>query len=540
MRSFLLALLAAGSLVPSGLAQEEPPPGARAVRLESVPFPEKSELETAVAEHIREAELALLEILEQEQPDPKTVLGRYAELGSLYHAYELTEAGRVCYANAAALEPGQPHWPHLLGLLERQAGEAEAAEAAFRRTLEIQPANTPARIYLAELLLARNELDEAQEILDLARENSPDEVAVTATLGQLALAQGKPEEAVELLEEALARIPAANRLHYPLAQAYRSLGRMDEAREHLELRGKVGVRPADPLADRIAELARGERVYILRGRTAFQAGRYGEAAELFRKAVQARPDSVTALVNLGSALGQAGQAAEAVSAFRQALEHDPENATAHFNLGLLLLQAGDTEGARSHLNDAVRIQPEDPQTHLQLAQLERALGDSIKALHHFRSARKLAPTLEDAHLGEVSVLLDLGQLGDARERLEAAHAQMPDQGRTAHALARLLAASPDPALRDGEKALELALMVYAATEAADHAETVALALAEQGQCDRAAQWQRQILEAARKEGKEELVVRLGKDLQRYEEGEPCRLPPGAEPTADPAEETGGA
>ena len=110
----------------------------------------------------------------------------------------------------------------------------------------------------------------------------------------------------------------------------------------------------------------------------------------------------------------------------------------------------------------------------------------------------------------------------ARDLLDEAHRKFPARGRTAHALARLLAACPNTALRDGPRALDIAAKVYNSTRRASHGETVALALAEMGQCDQAAKMQRRLIPAADKANEAEVAVRLRKHLVRYEAGSPCR------------------
>jgi len=498
--------------------------GAEEIQIHEIPYPQLDSLEPVVATQLKSAQDRLTELFGKEEGTANELLALYSELGALYHAYELWDPARASYANASLLDPQEARWHHLLGLVERETGNTEAAIASFRKSLEFQSVNTAAQVYLAEMLMKENLLDDAAKILKVAHVQAPSDPAVIAARGELAQAQGRPEEAVQLLEEALTLVPAANRLHYPLAQAYRTLENMDKAREHLALRGTVGVRPADPLADRIEDQARGERIFILRGRTAFQAGHYEEAAEAFRQAVNAEPNSARARVNLGSALGQTGDREGAIEQFEKSLEIQPENATAHFNLGLLLKQMNRFAEALPHLEATARITPDDATAHLELGRLLRTGGDRVKAVHHFRSARKLDPNLEGAYIGEADVHLSWGDTAVAREILEEAHASMPDQGRTAHALARVLAASPGGSSEDGERALDLALRVFNASNTITHAETVAMAYAKNGRCTEAAQWQGQALEAATRDGQDALAERLRRSLATYEGGPPCLLP----------------
>jgi hypothetical protein len=103
-----------------------------------------------------------------------------------------------------------------------------------------------------------------------------------------------------------------------------------------------------------------------------------------------------------------------------------------------------------------------------------------------------------------------------------AHAQFPQKGPTTVTLAYLLAAVPQVELRDGRRALELAQRAYEATGAVGHGALVAMALAELGRCDEAADWQRRMMTKAAGEAKPELVTRLKAELDRYERARPCR------------------
>ncbi len=497
--------------------------------------PDLEHLEDAVAAQLREtgellesilAEHGILAesgILAKPGAAPSAIADAFGQAGRLYHAYELAEPAAVCYGNAARLEPGDFRWVYLLAVLEHQEGRLEAAIASYERALELNPSSLPARVRLGEAYLADRRTDDARGAFERALEIEPGNAAALAGLGQVALSEKRYDVAVERLEAALAAVPAADRLHHPLGLAYRGLGDMDKAREHLGQRGKVGVKPADPLIDELPELKTGERVFLLRGHMAFRAGRIEEAAEAFRAALDAKPDSVRARINLGSALAGAGRREEALAIYREALELEPDNRTARFNLGALLAQAGDAAGAAEALEVAVRLDASDVEARLELARALRRLGRADEALGHAVRAAELEPASSGARLLEAQILVQQGRFGDARSRLEAAFVVMPEAGLVVAALAKLLAACPDLAQRDGARALDLAQRVYRATGDVRHAETVALALAETGRCDDAVDWQRRALEAARQAGAEALAGSLARTLALLER-RPCRMP----------------
>ena len=495
--------------------------------VELLPFvpPNLEHLEDAVASQLRETQGLLESILAEPDASPAALADAFGQAGRLYHAYELAEPAVLCYANAVRLAPRDYRWTYLLAILDHQEGRIDEAIGGYERALELAPSSLPARVRLGQAYLAARRLDDARAALEGVLEVDAESAAALAALGQVALSEKRYDEAVERLQAALATAPQADRLHHPLGLAYRGLGDMDKAREHLMLRGKVGVKPADPLIDELPALKTGERVFLLRGQMAFRAGRYAAAVEAFRAALEALPSSVRARVNLGSALAQNGDGDAAVAMYREALELEPDNRTARFNLGVLLAQGGDAAGAAEALARAVELDPADVEARLELARTLRRLERSEQALVHASRAVELDPARSDSRLLEAQILVRQGRFGDAVDRLEAAYAVMPEAGQIVAALAKLLAAGPDLARRDGARALDLAQRVYQATSDARHAETLAMALAESGRCDEAEALQRKVVAAAEKAGAEALAGALARTLAQLEQ-RPCRMPGG--------------
>jgi tetratricopeptide (TPR) repeat protein len=490
--------------------------------LQPVPHPSLSGLDPEVAAQLQDARSLVDGLLGQVQTAPEEVANAYGELCRLYHAYGLSDAAAPCYANAIRLAPRDFRWSYYLARVLQDSGKLAEAEAAYRRALDLQPGYVPARVHLGEILLAGNRTDEAEAVLGQALTAEPNNAAAHAALGEVYLSRRQYREAVAQLEAALAAAPSADRLHHPLGLAYRGLGEMDKAREHLEKAGKVGVRPADPLTDEMEALRQGSTVHLLRGRVAFRFGRYQDAAAEFRKAVEAQPDSVPARINLAAALAETGDRKGAKEQLLDTLKLAPDNGTAHFNLGTLMAAEGEAAGAIVHFQEAVRIDPNDAPARVALAQELEKDGRLDEALSQYEKAVGLAPQNEQGWLSGTGLLLRLGRFKAARDVLESAYGNMPSSGRIVHALARFLASCPDVSLRDGRRALELASKVYEAMPTATHAETAALALAESGSCENAAEWQKKALEAARKEGPPERIKAMEESLKRYEAGAPCR------------------
>jgi tetratricopeptide (TPR) repeat protein len=518
-----LALLLTGAVA---FAQDQPAEATPTQSHQPLPVraPDLDHLESAVAAQLRETQNLLQEILEDSESGPDSISEAYGQLGRLYHAYDFTEPAEACYLNAIRYAPRDPRWPYYLAYLYQGRGVLEKARRYYQSALELQPATLATLVHLGEVYLAQNQLSEARARLEQALEVDPACAAAQAGLGQIALSERRYPAAIELFESALAKLPEANRLHYPLALAYRGLGDQERAAQHLEQRGTVGARPPDPLIEELATLTQGERVQTLRGRMAYRAGRFPEASEAFGKAVAAKPESAAARINLGSTLARLGDRAGAQQQYLEALKLAPDNKTAHFNLATLLAQQGKTSEAIEQFEAAVQIDPQDAEAQLELAQLLRLGGRLDQALDHYTRAAELAPLSEAASLGQAATLVQLGRYREALRRLEEAHAAMPEQGRIAHGLAKLLAASPDLELRDGRRALDLALRVYEASPTVEHAQTVASALAELDRCAEAFAWLSRGRAEAEQAGQTQPAQELLQKMARYQHGPPCRDP----------------
>lgn len=94
------------------------------------------------------------------------------------------------------------------------------------------------------------------------------------------------------------------------------------------------------------------------GRLLQLAGRTAEAAEHYRRSLQAGRADPTAAFNLGTALEELGQLGDAIEAYRRALRADQAFADAHFNLARLYEQAGRRAAAIRHLREYRRLSKE--------------------------------------------------------------------------------------------------------------------------------------------------------------------------------------
>jgi tetratricopeptide (TPR) repeat protein len=478
--------------VGAAAAAQQPSPGVLSPARENlrpVPLPRLDDLEAAVADQIRDAQQRIRDVVAKSDSS-RELADAYGSLARICHVYEFLDSAEPAYINARRLAAGNSEWPHLLGVLYKQTGRLEEAAEALATARRLQPRDEAAAIHLGEIYLTLNRLADAREQFASVVNVFP--AVARRGLGDVAMRERRFAEAIEHYRAVLDRVPQASAIHYSLAMAYRGMGRLDEAQRHLDRRGVSGVHVGDPLVESLQMLLRGERAWVMQGRRAYDAGDFRAALDAFTKALEAAPASVTARVNMASALVQLGRDADALP----------------------------------YLRDVLRMSPQEPGVAEVLVGALVRLGRDQEAIDVFSRASSYRPDDEVSLVGLAILLADRARFREAIAILDEAHQRFPDRIGTATTLARLLASSPDVTLRNGERALAIATAVNDAEPSPVHGETVALALSELGRCEEALAWMRRAVAEAERDGDAGQARRLESEIPKY--AGPCR-PPGHEP-----------
>ena len=331
-------------------------------------WPDVTKLEESVREQLVPLQNSLAAIAKDRNSSDAELSEAFGNLGQVYHAYSLTAPARECYLNAGRLMAKDFRWIYLLGKLDQQEGRFEDAIRSYQLARTLRPGYVAVLVNLGNSLVELNRLSEAGESFSAALAIDAEDPAAHYGLGQIAVAQRNYAEAVKHFERTLARVPGATRVHYALAMAYRGLGDTEKVKAHLAQQGTVGVRVSDPLFDSLQNLIEGERLFLARGKVAFEAKRYADAVAEFRKAVAAKPDSVAARINFGAALTQVGDLDGAAEQFQVAIRIEPDKGNAHYNLAVILARQNKHDEAIVHLQAALKADPTDVAARNLLAQ----------------------------------------------------------------------------------------------------------------------------------------------------------------------------
>ncbi|MEM9409255.1 MAG: hypothetical protein AAGA81_24720, partial [Acidobacteriota bacterium] len=191
------------------------------------------------------------------------------------------------------------------------------------------------------------------------------------------------------------------------------------------------------------------------------------------------------------------------------------------------LAPSDPEAAIGALRDARRLEPRVPDLERNLGTLLGRVGRYGEAAEELLLVVEREPQRHDTRFAAAMALLFGERDAEARTVLEQGLALDPSQGPIAHLLARILVGSQSDSVRDGAAGLAIARKLFEARPSLDHAETVAMALAETGEMVRAAEWQQRIvgqIESAGAEAPPKLLENARRRLQSYAAGEPARTP----------------
>ncbi|HIE04531.1 MAG TPA: tetratricopeptide repeat protein, partial [Candidatus Latescibacteria bacterium] len=196
-----------------------------------------------------------------------------------------------------------------------------------------------------------------------------------------------------------------------------------------------------------------------------------------------RPDFVEALNNLGIALSRKGKYEEAVTRFRTALRIRPDYLEAYNNMGLALAELGRTD----------------------------------EAVASFEEALKFDPNYDKAFNNLIAVLMKAGRFKEVERKMKEGLRRRPEDMKLAMSLAWFLSTCPDPKVRDGRRAVELAEEVCLSTGYRDARalDVLAAAYAEEGRFEEAIKVARRAVRLAFSSGMGSLAKEVEGRIELY-------------------------
>lgn len=390
----------------------------------------------------------------------------------------------------------------------KQSSYWQNGAALWHRTLALDPDNEMAQNNLAAMLLQQGKLDEAIAGYKKTLQLDPESARVRLSLGTALLLNGNVDEAIKYFDEALNLNPNSAETHNNLGNALFRAGKFDEAKSHMER--AVQLDPNYPQA------------YLSMGNLILREGKTDEAAGDFQKALQLNPTLAQAHYELANILLGKGSAEDAIDHYEKALQYQPNYAAAHVNLANALLQQGEPADAVAHYEQALLLDPQSLQAHVNLGRILQQQGDLDRAIAHYQKALETKPDFAEARSSLAGALAQKGNVAGALREYRAALRLSPGDAEIENSLAWLLAAGPDPALRDGPKAVELAQQAKEKTGVNNPfvLRTLAAAFAQAGKFEDAKREIGRAIELVRAANRQDLAAEFNRELARYQSGLP--------------------
>jgi tetratricopeptide (TPR) repeat protein len=313
-----------------------------------------------------------------------------------------------------------------------------AAEAAARQRVEEMPNFSEARNQLGVVLEQQGRLAEAEAEFSRALELVAENIGASYNLGNVYAQTGRPRHAETMYRRAIVLLPEfvdahANlgivlaTMHRP-AEAESSLRRALEldpafapARQHLDALLVRGARATGPgLARTPADAMVGSAVALL------DQLRVGEAEQALRSALQAQPDHLEALVQLGRVLVDSGRIHDAELHYQRAIKLHPKSAELRFGRGTVLTTLRRLPEAQAAFDEALACDRDFPAARQNPDFVSREISRLSREDMRLRETVAATPGDASAQYRLGLALLGLGKFDDAARAFERALALDPD------------------------------------------------------------------------------------------------------------------
>jgi tetratricopeptide (TPR) repeat protein len=255
-----------------------------------------------------------------------------------------------------------------------------------------------------------------------------------------------------------------------------------------------------------------------------QHGQTNMAISHLETSVRINPNYPNARNNLGRILLMAGRDDEALAQLQKAVSLDPGLADARYNLGYALLAKGRVGEALDQFQAQVNLQPADFKAQNNLGAVLLQNGLAADAIACLQKAVEIKPDDAGPHYLLGNALYRTGRVAEAIRQYEKAIQLGPDHVQARNDLAWILACHPDPSIRNGARAVALALRADQLSGGQNPVVigTLAAGYAEAGNLSDAVAAEKRACRLALDQTNNTLAELLQKRLRLYQAGSPWR------------------
>ncbi len=456
----------------------------------------------------------------------------YLELGELDKAF-------VDLAESIRLDPNSDSAYYNRGLLHNRRGEFSDALKDFDEAVRCSPERADRLVARGLCYFAMNDFDRALASFDGAIATEPSNPIGYVARSNFYARRGNADKQQRDYQQALSLTPNAGNLRIEVDKWFADKAKLGAERKqsfHFDNFGLLS--PTDPHFSPQQFLSRnaGKTYHQLfqEAKLAHDQGNYEDEIALWNDVVTMNLSAIQvapAIMNRGNAYSAKGEFDKAMQDYDEAINLDPKNAGAYVNRALALARQGDFEAAMKDYAKAIALNPRQWQAYFNRAaelkdsgKLREAVADLSqvinlnpefagayvnraniyvrqseldKAIADYNAALQRDSTLTDIYISRAKLFLRKKKYQQAVSDLQTAVQMKTKRPEAAlNSLAWLRATCPEPGMRDGKEAVQLAVKACDLSEWKDWGtiDTLAAAYAETGDFDQATNYQQCVLQ----------------------------------------------
>ena len=292
--------------------------------------------------------------------------------------------------------------------------DSKAAVIQFKNALQLNPNSGEGRFFLGKALLEEGDTRGAEVELRKAYDLKYEPNLTVPLLAKAMLSMGQAKKVIEEFANLELNGEAAANLKTSLSLAYRSTGNSEAAQNALKaaLNAKSDYIPA----------------LLVEARTKFAEEDVSGAIAIVDGVLSKSPADADALLLKGSFIAFKGDQAGAIELYRKAVQSKPDHLATHTAIFSALMQKGMFDDAAKQLEEMKKVAPKSPQTLYLESQLAYQRKDYKKARDITQQLLKLAPENPLFQQLAGATEYQLGSYAQAETLLNKALQQAPELG----------------------------------------------------------------------------------------------------------------
>ena len=331
-------------------------------------------------------------------------------LSDIYIRMEDLEEASLYFNRILDMTPHDPIALSWQGFILNRLKRYQEASDVIEKGMQIYPDNPELHFVYGEALFNLGYLDKSKQEYEKAIELAPLNVQAYEGLGRVWSRIGDMDQAISFYKKGLDIHSGNASIYNNLGNTYLIMGRLDDAlhnyKKALEInpgfveakynicliKEKTGS-SGDALDCYTRLIEKDNHVEAMNnaGNILVGKGNFDKAMELFKRALDIKPDYIDVLYNLGAVYLEKKEYGKALGYFERVLSQKSDDPGALNSIGIITHATGDIEKAAKYLEKAAILVPDDAGIHFNLGIVLVKKGDMKRALFHLKKTLKIDP-----------------------------------------------------------------------------------------------------------------------------------------------------